>query len=325
MEYWQQFQPELDRPERIDSCLARISEHSRNQIARLIRDGRVLVDDCPVDRTSQRISGRPCIQVQIPEPQSLDLVPQRLSFGIRYEDSDLMVIDKPAGLVVHPAPGSPDNTLVNGLLAHLGDGLQAIGGELRPGIVHRLDKDTSGLMLVAVSARAQEELSRMFAGKEIQRSYLALVQGKAQDRMHIRAPIGRDPRDRKRMAVVSRGGRDAGTRARCLYRWRLAEHWASLVLCRLETGRTHQIRVHMRHAGLPLLGDAQYGSRRAPGYSMLKRQALHSWHLGFRHPLAGHWMEFRQPVPADMCAQIRHLNINAFVRESQGGLKDLEL
>ena len=233
---------------------------------------------------------------------------QAIPFTILHEDRHLIVLDKPAGLVVHPAPGHEDGTLVNALLAHCGDSLPGIGGERRPGIVHRLDRDTSGVMVVAKTEQALAALSAKFAARDIERAYVALVWGlPAPASGAIEGAIGRDPRDRKRMALVTRGGKPALTRYRTTAVYHAA---ASLLECHLATGRTHQIRVHLASAGHPVVGDPVY-LRRIPAVSRsvpepargrlldFPRQALHAAVLGFRHPATGYEMRFETPLPAD--------------------------
>jgi 23S rRNA pseudouridine1911/1915/1917 synthase len=231
-----------------------------------------------------------------------------------YEDKELIVIDKPAGLVVHPAAGNPDGTLVNALIAHCGEELIGIGGEARPGIVHRLDKDTSGLLVAAKNERAMASLAKQFANHTIERAYHALVWGAPRaGNGVIEGQIGRSPFDRKRMAVLRGGGKTARTRYRVLEVFGPAERpVASLVECRLETGRTHQIRVHLTHLGHPLIGDPQYGRARQPprpktpaeaaAFTLaaeFPRQALHAFVLGFQHPAKHKPMRFESPWPAD--------------------------
>jgi 23S rRNA pseudouridine1911/1915/1917 synthase len=240
--------------------------------------------------------------------------------AILFEDADLIVLDKPAGLVVHPAPGNLDGTLVNALLAHAGDDLPGIGGEKRPGIVHRLDKDTSGVMVVAKTDRAHRALSEAFAARDLERAYLALVWGLPVDMQgEVSAPVGRHPVDRKRMAVVDRGGKAATTRYQVKRAWGTA---VALVECRLLTGRTHQIRVHMAHIGHPLVGDPVY-LRRTPASAKLlpaatrdallafPRQALHAATLGFRHPVTKQSLSFESPVPADLASLLTLLDGNS--------------
>jgi 23S rRNA pseudouridine1911/1915/1917 synthase len=237
--------------------------------------------------------------------------PEPIPLEVVHEDSHIIVLDKPVGLVVHPAPGAREGTLVNALLHHCGDSLSGVGGALRPGIVHRIDKDTSGLIVVAKSDAAHQGLAAQFAAHSIDRRYLAVVHGcpdPAAQRpegvswepagvMRIEGAIGRHPGDRKRMAVLATGGKHAVTRARALERFGGARAVAALVECRLETGRTHQIRVHMAFAGHPLLGDTVYGRKTGPHFS---RQALHAARLGFVHPVTGTELAFDAPLPRDM-------------------------
>jgi 23S rRNA pseudouridine1911/1915/1917 synthase len=249
----------------------------------------------------------PPLAPAVPQGQNIDL-------AVLYEDSDLIVLDKPAGLVVHPAPGNPDGTLVNALIAHCGDSLQGIGGEKRPGIVHRLDKETSGVMVAAKSQAAHVRLTEMFAARDLDRAYTALAWGLAPAEGRIEGAIGRDPKDRKRMAVT-KGGRSAVTHYRRIDAFGTA---ACLLDCRLETGRTHQIRVHLAHIGHPLVGDPVY-LRRLPAAARglpeaerrllagFPRQALHARSLGFRHPCTGAALRFETPLPADFLALLAGL------------------
>ena len=233
-----------------------------------------------------------------------------MALDIHYEDEDLIVVDKPAGLVVHPAPGNPDKTLVNALVAHCGASLSGIGGVRRPGIVHRLDKDTSGLLVVAKNDSAHAGLSSLFATHNLERAYLALVWGSpAPAAGTIDGNIGRSPKNRKKMAIVTRGGRVARTHYKV--REHLANNFWSLVECRLETGRTHQIRVHLAARGHTVVGDPLYGGRRRASANALppraasalegwQRQALHAYRLAFKHPLSAAYLEFTSEPPTDM-------------------------
>ena len=253
----------------------------------------------------------------LPEPAPAAPQPQAIPFPILYEDRDLIVLDNPAGLVVHPAPGNRDGTLVNALLAHCGPGFTGIGAEKRPGIVHRLDKDTSGVMVVAKTQRANDVLTAAFAARDIERTYVALCWGLPHPLTgEIEGAIGRDKRDRKRMAVVSHGGKAALTHYRVIRTFGPAGvRCLALVECRLATGRTHQIRVHMSSRGHPIVGDPVY-SRRIPAEAKFlpdpvrralldfPRQALHAASLGFRHPRTGEMLRFETPLPADMAELI---------------------
>jgi 23S rRNA pseudouridine1911/1915/1917 synthase len=286
----------------------------------LIEDGRASRDGAPLADPSETVRAGAIYAVDIPAPVAATPQPQAIPLTILFEDSDLIVLDKPAGLVVHPAPGNLDGTLVNALLAHAGDDLPGIGGEKRPGIVHRLDKDTSGVMVAAKTERAHRTLSEAFANRDLDRAYLALAWGlPAPTAGEVVAPIGRHPGDRKRMAVVERGGKPATTRYTVRRAWGAA---VSLVECRLLTGRTHQIRVHLAHIGHPIVGDPVY-LRRTPAAARLlpapardallafPRQALHAATLGFNHPVTGRPLSFESPVPADLAALVALLDGNA--------------
>ena len=280
------------------------------QTGAVLCDGRVLQDP------SAPVRPGAIFVVQPPTPVSARPLPQAIPFEILFEDRDLIVLNKPAGLVVHPAPGNEDGTLVNALLAHCGDSLPGIGGERRPGIVHRLDKDTSGVMVVAKTEQALATLSAAFAARDLDRAYLALVWGTpAPAQQEIKGDIGRDPRDRKRMAIVCRGGKPARTGFRLLCSYGVG---AALLECVLATGRTHQIRVHLASVGHPVVGDPVYLRRVpaaakafAPGLrGMLldfPRQALHAARLGFAHPTTGALLSFERPIPPDMAALISAL------------------
>lgn len=298
--------------QRTDRFLAdAIGALSRSRVKALMQDGAVLRDDVALRDPSDPVRPGARYRVQPPAPAPARPAAQAIPFTILFEDAHLIVLDKPAGLVVHPAPGNEDGTLVNALLAHCGDTLPGIGGERRPGIVHRLDKDTSGVMVVAKTESALATLSAAFAARDLERHYLALAWGcPAPPAGEIEGAIGRDPRDRKRMAIVDRGGKQALTRYATKRAWMPA---ASLLACRLATGRTHQIRVHLASIGHPLIGDPAY-LRRIPGAARFlpagvrgalldfPRQALHAASLGFRHPATGAAMLFERPVPADMQA-----------------------
>ena len=279
--------------ERLDTFVARrCPELSRSHARRLIDEGLVTVSGRQ-GRPSDRVTAGIEISVTIPPPEAIDLAPEDIPLTILYQDGDIIVLDKPAGLTVHPAPGHPSGTLVNALLAACPD-LRGIAGTLRPGIVHRLDKDTSGLMVVAKNDRAQRALQRQLKDRDVRKTYVALVQGVPKPREgQIEAPIGRHPKNRKKMAVVA-GGREATTKYRV--REELAGRRYSLLEVEPVTGRTHQIRVHMAALGHPIAGDATYGKRS----DLIARQALHASKLAFAMPLGGRAVEFESPLPADM-------------------------
>lgn len=287
---------------------------SRSRLQALIADGRVSVDGIPEQSAKRKLRGTETITIQIPPARTSKVEAENIPLTVVFEDEYLLVIDKPAGLVVHPAPGSPDGTLVNALLAHCGDSLVGIGGEKRPGIVHRIDKDTSGLIVVAKTAQAHEHLSAQFRDHSLTRVYLALVRGHPQpSNGTLTGNIGRDPKNRKRMGVVGRGGKSATTHYRTLHRYRAGPvAIAALLECRLETGRTHQIRVHLSEAGHSLIGDPLYArpgrfGGKLPKDSAAKtallafnRQALHAAVLGFTHPVTGERLTFEADIPSDM-------------------------
>ena len=303
--------------QRTDRFLAdAIGTLSRSRVKSLMQDGAVLRDNVALRDPAEPVRPGAVFVVQPPAAVPARPEPQHIPFEILHEDADLIVIDKPAGLVVHPAPGNEDGTLVNALLAHCGDSLPGIGGERRPGIVHRLDKDTTGIMVVAKTEQALAKLSAAFAARDIDRAYHALVWGvPAPPNGEIEGAIGRDPRERKRMAVVARGGKPALTRYRTRRTW-LA---AALVECLLATGRTHQIRVHLASAGHPVVGDPVYlrrmpaAAKALPGPARaalldFPRQALHAARLGFVHPRTGRALLFEKPMPADMAALLEALD-----------------
>ena len=278
--------------ERIDALLARcVPELTRSAAARLIDAGAVSVGGRAVKKNYKCSSGDE-ITLVMPEAADCELRPQDIPLDIVYEDSDLLVVNKARGMVVHPAPGHPDGTLVNALMFRCGSSLSGIGGEKRPGIVHRIDKDTSGLLIVAKNDFAHLALSAQLADRSLSRVYEAVVRGgMREDSGTVDAPIGRHPTDRKKMAVTPKGSRSAVTHWEVIARYRGYTH----IRCRLETGRTHQIRVHMASIGHPLLGDMVYGSAKNPYH--LEGQALHAMILGFVHPRTGEYMEFTAPLP----------------------------
>jgi 23S rRNA pseudouridine1911/1915/1917 synthase len=335
--------------ERLDRVLARhLAELSRSRLKSLIEAGTVEVDGHTIRDPSHRVNSGAAIKVDVPPPQPARPQPEPIPLNVIYEDDDIIVLDKPGGLVVHPAAGNWTGTLVNALIAHCGDSLSGIGGERRPGIVHRLDKDTTGLMVVAKNDRAHAALAAQFAdhgrsGAPFERGYLAFAWG-APERPHgrIDRPIDRNPRSRDRMAV-RRGGREAVTLWQVLERYRAAkpagratarheradssEAVASLLACRLETGRTHQIRVHLASLGHPLLGDPVYGAGFRTKAALLPqaaqaaladlgRQALHAHMLRLKHPLTSEILEFRSELPADL-ARLHHALVGS--RAGTGG------
>jgi 23S rRNA pseudouridine1911/1915/1917 synthase len=285
--------------QRLDLALATAADRPRSQVRRWIDAGCVRLNDAPA-RAGQRVREGDVLRAEPPEPVQSHLVPQDLPLCILYEDADVVVVDKPAGMVVHPAPGHPDGTLVNALLHHCGD-LAGVGGVLRPGVVHRLDRGTSGVMLAAKHDAAHRALAEQFRDHSIERVYRALVRGTpAADTGVVDRPIGRHRRDRKRMSVATTSGREARTRW-CLLR-RFPASGISWLEIRPETGRTHQIRVHLASAGLPLVGDPVYGRNdRSP---LLERPGLHAAVLGFQHPTSGEPMRFEAGLPPDLAAAL---------------------
>jgi len=287
---------EAEEGRRVDFALASLSGISRSQARRWIDAGFVHVDGQP-RRPSGRVWAGAELEVTPPESVASPLTPEAIPLSILHEDDDVIVVDKPAGLVVHPAPGHPGGTLVNALLHHCGD-LAGVGGVLRPGIVHRLDRGTSGILVVAKCDAAHVALARQFHDHSIEREYRALVRGLPScDDGRISRPIGRHPRERKRMSVHTHRGREAHTAWRVLGRFPISDRsWLAVFP---ETGRTHQIRVHLASAGLPIVGDPVYGraKRRERG---LDRPALHAQVLGFSHPRTGERLRFVAPPPADL-------------------------
>jgi len=310
--------------ERLDSFLARRdARFSRNRFKALIKDGQVTVGGRTLVEPNYRVNAGDDIAFTVPQPRDSTPEPEAIPLNVVFEDADLIVIDKPAGLVVHPAAGNWTGTLVNALLHHCGDSLSGIGGVRRPGIVHRLDKETSGLIVVAKSDRAHRGLAAQFAdhGRKgpMRRAYLALVWGAPMPaRGVIDAPLDRDSRNRLKRAVVKSGGRAAVTRYETEERFPADTSQpaiAALVRCQLETGRTHQIRAHLAHIGHPLVGDPVYGAGFATKAETLpsplgkrvrkfRRQALHAAKLRFEHPLTGETLTFESPPPADMAGLI---------------------
>ncbi|MBM3772716.1 MAG: RluA family pseudouridine synthase [Acidimicrobiia bacterium] len=294
---------------RLDRFLAAVlGTISRSQIQRLIREGHVRVDGRPAKANLSLKKGQ-AIAVEVPEAVPSAVAAEPLPIPILYQDEDIVVVDKPAGMVVHPAAGHATGTLVNALL-HSVDDLSGIGGEKRPGIVHRLDKGTSGLMVVAKNDAAHEALAQQFHDRQVDKEYIALVWGEVQPGRRIDAPIGRDPEDRKRMSARARRSREAVTR---VVRTEPLTRALTLAVVAIHTGRTHQIRVHLSAIGHPVVGDALYGGvhRRVPGdlraVTRLERPFLHAARLAFRHPLNGRRMEFTSPLPRDLQSVLDHL------------------
>lgn len=295
-----------DQTGRLDKVLSdMMPDESRSQLKQAIEEDRVLVN-AKVEKPKYQVQAGDQIEVTIPDPVALDLEPENIPLDIVYEDDDVIVVNKPAGMVVHPSPGHPDHTLVNALLYH--SPLSTINGTYRPGIVHRIDKDTSGLLMVAKNNHAHQSLAQQLKDKTNLREYIALVHGVIkQDEGVIDAPIGRSPKDRKRQAIVA-DGRHAVTHYKVLERYLNY----TLISCWLETGRTHQIRVHMKSIGHPLAGDPLYGPRKTITGS---GQFLHAKKLGFRHPVTGKQLVFEAPLPQDFQRVLNRL------REQTPGLK----
>ncbi len=304
---------------------------SRTRLARLITEGAVRREGAVLDDPKAKVAEGDIIEITVEAAEEVETRPQDIPLDVVYEDADLVVVNKPAGMVVHPAPGSPDGTLVNALLHHCGDSLSGIGGEKRPGIVHRIDKETSGLLVVAKNDRAHHALARQFEKHSAERAYLALCHGVPDPGdprlrgirgasfepggvLKLSTQLARHRTDRQKQAVTFDGGRHAVTRARLLERFGTS---VALIECRLETGRTHQIRVHMAHAGHALVGDPVYGGRRKPGRDLearaaeavinFPRQALHAAVLGFAHPDDGRPLRFEAALPEDMEALLSAL------------------
>ncbi len=307
--------------QRLDRFLAEaLPELSRSRLKALIQSGLVGAGGGTIAEPSYRVKHRQRFRVEVPAATEAVPAAQPIPLAVIFEDDQIIVIDKPPGMVVHPAPGNPDSTLVNALIAHCGDSLSGIGGVRRPGIVHRLDKDTSGLMVAAKTDAAHAGLSRQLAGRTLKRIYHAIVWGAPYPRTGaIDRPIGRDPRNRKKMAVVARGGKAAITHYRTLRTFGPpADPVASLIECRLETGRTHQIRVHLAVLGHPVIGDPTYGRTRRGRISRLspaaraavesfRRQALHAVGLGLLHPTTTEELRFESEYPNDIRALLESL------------------
>lgn len=311
--------------DRLDRVLARLqADLSRSRLQALIRDGRVAIDNVPVLDPNRKVAGGVRITLRVPPPVPAEPAGEAIDLTIVYEDDDVIVIDKPPGLVVHPAAGHDSGTLVNALIAHCAESLSGIGGVKRPGIVHRLDKDTSGLLVVAKNDLAHQALAAQFADHgrtgPLERAYLAILWGVPERRRGtVEAALARSTHNREKIVVVGEDrGRYAITHYEVLEGLPPASPMASLVRCELETGRTHQIRVHMAHLGHPLLGDATYGSgfktkanrlseSQRGALDALNRQALHAAILGFEHPRSGEFLRFESPLPPDMARLLKAL------------------
>lgn len=280
---------------RLDKALSfSLPETSRTYLQKLIEMGMVSVNGITCFSKKYPVKQNDRLEVNLPEPEALDVAPENLNLSIVYEDQDLLVVDKPKGMVVHPAPGNLSGTLVNGILYHCQGQLSTINGVIRPGIVHRIDKDTTGLLLVAKNDAAHHSLAEQLAAHTITRGYLAVVYNNfPEETGRIDAPIGRDPANRLRQKVTDRNGKEAITNYRMLER--LGRF--TLIEARLETGRTHQIRVHMAYQGHPLLGDYVYGPKK--NNLNVDGQLLHAYLLGFIHPRTGEYMEFQSPLPSE--------------------------
>lgn len=288
--------------ERIDAFLAsKLHDVTRSWLQKLIEAGNVSVEGREKLAKNYKLRAGDRLTVELPEPETLDVLPENIPLDIVYEDKYLLVVNKPAGMVVHPAVGNHTGTLVNAVMFHCGDQLSSINGVVRPGIVHRIDKDTSGLLVIAKTDAAHRGLAEQFAVHSIKRAYRAVVYNNIkEDDGRVDAPIGRNPKDRLKMAVVSA---DKGRRAVTNYHVIERSGKFTYVECRLETGRTHQIRVHMAYIGHPLLGDPLYGPRK--GMSGVTGQVLHAKELGFVHPITGEYMEFDSELPTEFVKALK--------------------
>ncbi len=282
----------LEGGQRLDVFLANETQNlTRSRIQKLISDGHITVNQKP-QKANFRLKAGDEVEVFVPEPKSAEIMAQEIPLDIVYEDKHMLVVNKPQGMVVHPAAGNFDKTLVNALMAHCGDNLSGINGELRPGILHRIDKDTSGLLLVAKDDRAHLGLAAQIKEHSLTREYLCLVHGKIKaDSGCIDAPIGRDEKDRKKMTITQKNSRNAVTHFFVIERF----DKYTFVRCRLETGRTHQIRVHMSKNSHPIVGDAVYGKKKEE--FKLNGQLLHAHMVGFVHPITNEYMEFSREIP----------------------------
>ena len=313
---------EADAGGRVDTWLAgQLEGFTRSAVQRLLEEGRVILENGRAPAKNYRLTGAETLRVTLPDPEPIEALPQNIPLDIVYEDGDVIVVNKPKGLVVHPAPGHPDGTLVNALLYHCGGTLSGVGGALRPGIVHRIDRDTSGLIIAAKNDFAHQALSAQLQDHSLARTYACIALGRfREDAGTVDAPIGRHPADRKKMAVVP-NGRPAVTHWEVLERFSacpgpggIQNRTCARLRCRLETGRTHQIRVHLSYIGHPILGDTVYGAKKpVPG---LTGQCLHAAGLRFVHPRTGEAMELDCPLPEEFRAQLRRLG------SMRGGIYD---
>ena len=294
--------PEADAGARLDAWLAAQEQLSltRSAVQQLLEKGAVTRNGANAKK-NDRVQAGDAVAVTLPEPVAPEVVPQDLPLEIVYEDSELLVVNKPKGMVVHPAAGHPDGTLVNALLWHCAGRLSGINGVLRPGIVHRIDRDTSGLLIVAKTDRAHLGLAEQIAAHSFSREYEAVACGRFREpEGTVHAPIGRDPKNRQKMCVITQNSKDAITHYRVLTQFDRHAH----IRCRLETGRTHQIRVHMRHIGHPIYGDAVYGKAEKG----IEGQCLHAKTIGFLHPATGEWMSFDSELPRYFADVLRRLS-----------------
>ena len=278
--------------ERLDKITSElVPEFTRSAVQKIIESGGVAVNGITENKKYKCKDGD-CVTITVPDAKPLEAEPQDIPLDIVYEDGDLLVVNKPKGMVVHPANGNPDGTLVNALLYHCGDSLSGINGVIRPGIVHRIDKDTSGLLIVAKNDMAHVSLAEQIKEHSFSRAYEAVVYGNIkEDKITVNQPIGRSPKDRKKMAVTLKNSKNATTHFEVLERFGEFTH----VRCTLETGRTHQIRVHCAHIGHPVAGDEVYGPKRV--ITSLHGQCLHAKHIGFVHPRTNEWLEFESELP----------------------------
>lgn len=293
---------DLNANQRIDKFLSEnLNDFTRNAIAKLITEGNVTVNKIVISK-NYKCKKNDFIEVNVPDAKPLDVAAENIPLDIVYEDDDLLVVNKPKGMVVHPAAGNYDGTLVNALLYHCKDSLSGINGVIRPGIVHRIDKDTSGLLIVAKNDAAHLSLAQQIKEHSFHRAYQAVCCGNIKDDSGtVHQPIGRHPKDRKKMAVTDKNAKDAVTHFEVLKRYGEFTH----IRCILETGRTHQIRVHMAYTGHPLAGDAVYGPKKV--ITSLNGQCLHAGEIGFIHPKSGEYLEFKSELPDYFTAFLRKL------------------